>query len=224
MSRAKAFNFVHAYNAKYAFSEDENVMVSTNEQYEISYRKLDDNQAVMGIDFEGTMVHEEVFPIGSGVSQVSLRLIAHAMLSVLTGVWDAKARDEYLRDLFTLVRQVNRNVNDEELTELLRRIKEPSDRVDHAPDGIYWNASRFIRKVCPDEAPRVQFTNGEFVMLAIPRYDGHQVEFLAMAFQGDVSLQARKVIGWTMEYEELLDEMLGQFKSSIDKLGWKFFS
>ncbi|QXO09511.1 hypothetical protein pEaSNUABM11_00087 [Erwinia phage pEa_SNUABM_11] len=224
----KVFDFWHAFNAKYSFSEEDNLFVSYNEQYELGMRKLDNGWGVIGIDFEGTMVHEQLFPMHDKDPQSYLRAAleatAHAMLTILTGVWSAKDRDLYLRDLFTLVRQINNNLKDPEVEELLRRIKEPHDGVDHAPDGIYWNASKFIRKVYPDEMPTVQYTNGELVFIARPHYDGHQVEFLAMAFQGDVSLQARKMIGWTMEYEETLDELLTQFKGNVDKLGWKLFS
>lgn len=222
MTTVKAFDFVPTYNAKYFFTEEDNVFVSTSQQYEIGMRIVELNRIAIGIDFEGTTIHEEVaFTHIENEMRVAMTVIAHAMLAVLTGVLDAKDRDNYLRDLFTLVRQVNVNLKNEEVTELLSRIKEPHDGVDYGIDGIYWNAGNFIRYACGDEQPRVQFTNGEMVFIARPHFGGHQIEFLAMAFEGEVSVQARTFIGWTMEYEERLDDMLTKFRDSVVKLGWK---
>jgi len=220
--------FWQATPTKYSFDETDNLFVSESENYDLDARFVKEhNLTALAVSFEGTTVYEFLIqgnPIeGRELMEACYATVAGAMHSALLGTWDAKDRDNYLRDLFTIVRQIERNAPDEEIQELLRRIKPVSDDVDYAPDGIYWNASHYIRKFFPEEdsLPPVQYSNGQMVFLLRPMYDEHQIEVLTMAFRDDLSLQGRKVIAWYMHYEEDLQQLITEFKESVDKLGWK---
>lgn len=228
MSEFNLGKFWNTVQAKYYVDETDNLFVSESQLYELAGRYVEEHDlTALVVTFEGTTVYERVIhggPLSTPeMMEACYSTVAAAMHSALLSTWDAKARDNYLRDLFTIVRQINVNAPDEEVQELLRRIKPESDSVDCAPDGIYWNSAHYIRKFFPDNdsLPPVQFSNGEMLFLIRPMYDEHQVEVLTMAFRNDLSLQGRKLMAWYMHYEEDLQQLIDEFKASVDKLGWK---